>query len=250
MKTTETPTIIGVGASAGGLEALELFLSPVPLDCNTAFVVVQHLDPIHKGFLPELLQRITPMKVIQASEGVRVKSNCVYVIPPNRDLSILHSKLHLLEPTAARGLHLPIDFFFKALAEDQGERAIGVILSGMGSDGTAGLRAIKENSGLVCVQSPESAKFDAMPRSAIDTGFADIVTTPQELWTRISSCLNHQQQPGNQVSSPVIKFQSSSGLEQILKLLRERTGNDFSYYKKTPSIAALNAESDYTNSMA
>ncbi len=232
LKTVNTPGIIGVGASAGGLEALEQFFRPIPLDCGLAFVVIQHLDPTHKGILPELLQRVTPMSVSQALEGVRVKPGCVYVIPPNKDLSILHGKLHLLEPAAPRGLRLPIDFFFRALACDQHERAIGIILSGMGSDGTLGLRAIKENAGLAFVQSPETAKFDAMPRSAIDNGLADIVAAPQALWEQVSACLQYHL-PGVQgISRPDQARNSPGALEQIIMLLRERTANDFSLYKK------------------
>ena len=171
--------IIGIGASAGGLEALEAFLANTPADCGMAFVIIQHLDPNHKGVLAELLQRGTKMKVFQVKDRMRVEPDSVYVIPPNKDMSILHGVLHLLEPVAPRGLRLPIDFFFRALADDQQEHSIGVILSGMGSDGTLGLRAIKEKAGVVFVQEPASAKFDSMPRSAIEAGLAD-VTAPVE----------------------------------------------------------------------
>src|ERR1700737_3322536 len=134
------PPIVGLGASAGGLEALEHFFANVPTPSEIAFVVVQHLGPTYKGILGELLQRVTSMTVVQAGNRMKVKPNYVYVIPPNKDLSILHGVLYLLDTVAPRGLHLPIDFFFRVLAEDQGERAIGVILSGMGTDGTLGLR--------------------------------------------------------------------------------------------------------------
>ncbi|MGR9088847.1 MAG: chemotaxis protein CheB, partial [Gammaproteobacteria bacterium] len=227
-----TPPIIGVGASAGGLEALEQFFAHVPPSSGTAFVVVQHLDPTHQGILPELLQRATPMKVTQAGNRMKVNADCVYVIPPNKDLSILHGKLHLLDPVAPRGLRLPIDSFFRALAGDQHERAVGVILSGMGSDGTLGLRAIKENAGLSVVQSPDSAKFDAMPRSAIDAGLADIIAPPEELWNRIFAYLKHIPHGADADSKPIPELKSQSALEQIVILLRERTGNDFSLYKK------------------
>jgi len=160
--------IAGIGASAGGLEALEQFLGHVPQKSGIAFVIIQHLDPTHKGIMPELLQRTTSMEVRQVRDRMRVKPDCVYVIPPNKDMSILHGVLHLFEPAAPRGLRLPIDFFLRSLADDRQERSIGVILSGMGSDGTMGLRAIKEKSGLVLAQEPASAKFDSMPRSAIN----------------------------------------------------------------------------------
>ncbi len=123
--TASTPPIVALGASAGGLEALEQFLKNVPHGSGLAFVVIQHLDPGHKGMLPELLQRITRMAVVQAGNRMKVKPNSVYVIPPNKDLSILHGVLHLLDPVAPRGLRLPIDFFLRALAQDQRELAIG-----------------------------------------------------------------------------------------------------------------------------
>ena len=156
-----------------------------------AFVIVQHLDPTHKGVMPELLQRITKLVVKQARDEVKVEPNHVYVIPPNADLSILHRTLHLLEPASPRGLRLPIDFFLRTLAEDQQERSVGVILSGMGSDGTLGLQAIKERAGLALVQEPTSAKFDAMPRSAIAAGLVDIVAPADVLYDRLVTCLGH-----------------------------------------------------------
>ncbi|MFZ4702946.1 MAG: chemotaxis protein CheB, partial [Candidatus Methylumidiphilus sp.] len=230
--SVNVPPVIGIGASAGGLEALEQFFSPIPAACGVAFVVIQHLDPTQQGILPELLQRATLLKVAQAGERMEVKPNGVYVIPPNKDLSILHGKLYLLDPVAPRGLRLPIDSFFRALADDQRERAIGVILSGMGSDGTLGLRAIKENAGLAVAQSLDSAKFDAMPRSAIDAGLADIVAPPEKLWKRIAAYLNHSPRGIPAVVEPIRELKSQSGLEQIIILLRERSGNDFSLYKK------------------
>ena len=187
--------IVGIGASAGGLEALEAFLANVPEESGMAFVIIQHLDPTHKGVLVELLQRGTKMRVFQVKDRMRVEPNCVYVIPPNKDMSILHDILHLLDPVAPRGLRLPIDFFFRALADDQQEHSIGVILSGMGSDGTLGLRAIKEKAGVVFVQALDSAKFDSMPRSAIDAGLADVTAPVEELPGRItclpSTCAAH-----------------------------------------------------------
>jgi len=143
--------IVGIGASAGGLEALELFLQNVPVGSGMAFVIVQHLDPTHKGLMAELLQRTTAMKVTQVKDRTRVQPDCVYVIPPNKDMSILHGVLHLLDPVAPRGLRLPIDYFFRSLADDAKERSIGVILSGMGTDGTLGFKAIKGKAGVVFV---------------------------------------------------------------------------------------------------
>lgn len=220
--------IVGIGASAGGLEALELVLGHMPPACGLAFVVIQHLDPGYKGILVELLQRATAMPVVQIADGMKIEPDHVYVIPPNRDVSVLHGVLYLLEPAAPRGLRLPIDYFFRTLADDQQDRSIGVILSGMGSDGTLGLRAIKEKAGAVFVQTPASAKFDGMPRSAIEAGLADVVAAAEELPERIITYLQHLPAP-----DPMQTGTDPSGLDKVLLLLRTHTGHDFSLYKKS-----------------
>ena len=222
--------IVGIGASAGGLEALELFLKHVPEGSGMAYVIVQHLDPTHKGIMVELMQRATPMKVFQVKDRMRVEPDRVYSIPSNKDMSILHGVLHLLEPAAPRGLRLPIDFFLRSLADDQQERSIGVILSGMGSDGTLGLRAIKEKAGAIFVQEPSSAKFDSMPRSAIDAGLADIVAPVEELPGKIIGFLHHIPKPVS--DDLILESKSRSALEKIVILLRMKTGQDFSLYKR------------------
>jgi two-component system, chemotaxis family, CheB/CheR fusion protein len=155
-KALPTPAfpIVGIGASAGGLEALEQFFESMPIDKGMAFVVIQHLDPTHVGIMPELLQRTTKMKVVQVSDRLKVQPNHVYVIPPNKTMSLLKGYLFLFEPIETRGLRLPIDHFFRSLAEDQQEKSIGIVLSGMGSDGSLGLQAIKEKNGIVLVQDP------------------------------------------------------------------------------------------------
>jgi two-component system CheB/CheR fusion protein len=230
-RTQNVFPIVGIGASAGGLEALELFLKHVPQGSGMAFVIVQHLDPTHKGIMVELLQRTTLMPVAQVRDRQKVAPDHVYVIPPNRDMSILHGALHLLEPAAPRGLRLPIDFFFRSLADDRQARSIGVILSGMGSDGTLGLRAIKEKAGVVFVQAPASAKFDGMPRSAIDAGLADVVAPAEELPGRIIEYLKHTPIMAKPDLSRERKAQSA--LEKVFILLRTQTGHDFSLYKKS-----------------
>jgi chemotaxis methyl-accepting protein methylase len=222
--------IVGIGASAGGLDALEQFLGHMPAGSGMAFVIVQHLDPMHKGILCELLQRVTHMKVIQVKDRTAVRPDCVYVIPPNKDMSILHGVLHLLPPAAPRGLRLPIDFFLRSLAQDQQERSVGVILSGMGSDGTLGLRAIKEKAGVALVQEPATAKFDGMPRSAIDAGLADIVAPVDELPGRILTFLQRTPLLGSPKMALQDKMQSA--LEKAVILLRAHTGHDFSLYKR------------------
>ena len=221
--------IVGIGASAGGLEAIELFLENVPENSGMAYIVVQHLDPTHKGMLPELLQRVSKMKVFQVKDRMVVRPNCVYVIPPNKTMSIRKGVLHLFQPIQARGQRLPIDFFLQSLADDRKELSVGLILSGMGSDGSLGLRAIKEKNGIVMVQDPESAKFDSMPRNAINSVPMDIVASPNELLRRLTEFLKHIPVL---VSDAAIEIKDKSSLEKINLLLRTYTGNDFSLYKK------------------
>ena len=223
--------VVGIGASAGGLEALEEFLRHVPARSGMAYVVVQHLDPTHKGAMVELLQRVSSIPVVQVQDRTKAEPDCVYVIPPNKDMSLLHGVLHLLPPTSPRGLNLPIDYFFRSLAEDLQERSIGVILSGMGSDGTLGLRAIKEKGGAAFVQSLASAKFSGMPSSAIEAGLADVVATADELPLRIAAY--HQHAPYRHPPEAAPPEKQLSALEKIFILLRAHTGNDFSLYKRS-----------------
>ena len=175
--------IVGIGASAGGLAAIEAFFSGMPADVDPgmAFVLVQHLDPDHKSILTELIQRTTRMQVSEVKDGMPVQPNCVYIIPPNRDMAFLNGTLQLLEPAAPRGHRLPIDFLFRSLALDQHEHAIGIVLSGTGSDGTLGVRAIKTEGGMVMVQNPASCEFDGMPQSALATGLVDYELPPAEM---------------------------------------------------------------------
>ena len=229
-KTADFP-IVGIGASAGGLEALEQFLSGVPEDSSMAFVIIQHLDPTHQGIMAELLQRGTRMKVSQVKDRSKVQPNCVYVIPPNKDMSLLRGTLHLLPPVAPRGLRLPIDFFFRSLAAEKREHGAGVILSGMGTDGTLGLRDIKEAAGVVLVQDPATAKFDGMPRSAIEAGLADFVAPAQELAAKLAVYFQHT--PLLAKTAPAPEGKSQGGLEKVIILLRDQTGHDFSHYKKS-----------------
>ena len=168
--------IVGIGASAGGLKAFEEFFKGIPVkaDINMAFVLVQHLAPDHKSILAELIRRYTSMPVFEVEDGIKVQPNCIYIIPPKFDMAFCTGTLELLEPISPHGQRLPIDFFFRSLAHDQQERSIGLVLSGTGSDGTLGIRAIKGEGGMVMVQAPESAEFDGMPQSAITTGMVDM----------------------------------------------------------------------------
>ena len=221
--------IVCIGASAGGLEAFEQFLSNVPKDSGMAYIVIQHLDPTQKGMLPELLQRISSMEVLQVEDRMTVEPNRVYVIPPNKTMSILNGVLYLFEPLESRGLRLPIDYFLFSLADDQHENAIGVILSGMGSDGSTGIRAIKEKNGLVLVQDPTEAKYDSMPRNAIDAVLTDIVAPASELPLKLLDFLKYTPEL---ISEMEIELKDQSALDKIIILLRTQTGNDFSLYKK------------------
>ncbi len=221
--------IVGIGASAGGLEALEQFFCNVSPNSGLAYVVIQHLDPNYVGIMPELLQRTTQMKVVQASDRLQVEPNHVYVIPPNKSMSILNGFLYLFRPVELHGLRLPIDYFFRSLAEDLQEKSIGVILSGMGSDGSLGLKAIKEKNGIVLVQDPLTAKFDGMPQSAINSVIIDIQASAKELPEKLISFLKIKP-----VSMPDTKIddKNKSNLEKVISLLRMQTGHDFSLYKK------------------
>ena len=231
--------IVGIGASAGGLEALELFFARVPANSGLAYIVVQHLNPTQKAMLAELLQRVTSLVVHEAGEQMRVEADHVYVIPPNTELSLYQGMLHLAPPAKPRGMRLPINVLFSSLARDQGASAIGVVLSGMGSDGTLGLQALKAVGGLTVVQEPSSAQFDSMPRSAIAAGCADIVALPSDMPDRILACIAWDSQskspiadsgldpkpPDKPVDPPV------GTIDSIFGLLQRRTRHDFSLYK-------------------
>jgi two-component system CheB/CheR fusion protein len=221
--------IVGIGASAGGLTALEDFFRNTPCDTGMAFVVVQHLDPTQKTLLPELLQRYTEMPVQEAEQNMPVRVDSVYVIPPNRELRVLGDTLQVVPPSELRGLRLPINVLFSSLASAQGERAIAVVLSGMGSDGTLGLQAIKATGGLSVVQAPASAQFDAMPKSAIAADCADILAPADELPARILAYVRRMLGPDS--DKPVAALLEP--LESIYQVLRQHTRHDFSLYKPT-----------------
>ncbi|MHB1458073.1 MAG: chemotaxis protein CheB, partial [Armatimonadota bacterium] len=222
--------IVGIGASAGGLEALDEFFRHMPSDSGIAFVIIQHLDPTHKGMLPEILQRTTDMAVYEVEDGMITQPNNIYVIPPNKYISILHGTLQLLKPTSPRGTQMPIDYFFRHLADDQGDKSICIILSGMGTDGTLGLKAIKEKLGMTMVQDPASAKYDSMPRSAISTGLVDYIVTTEQLPGKIMEYIQHLSMlPAHETIPPEGTINT---LNKIFILLRDYTGHDFSSYKQ------------------
>ncbi|MDP3877605.1 MAG: chemotaxis protein CheB [Methylobacter sp.] len=221
--------IVGLGASAGGLEAFEQFFRHTPADSGMAFVLVSHLDPSHASILTEIVQRTTSMPVVEAEDQIPVIPNHVYVIPPNRDMTIFDSTLQLSVPTLAHGLRMPIDGFLRSLAEDQAEKAIGIILSGTGTDGTLGLRAILGVGGITLAQEPSTARFNGMPVSAIQSGYATYIlpveAMPEALLSGIQTLdLLQKKQP------PAIAL---SGINRVLMQLRSSTGHDFSLYKKS-----------------
>jgi two-component system CheB/CheR fusion protein len=226
--------IVGIGASAGGLAAFEAFFSAMPADGDPgmAFVLVQHLAPDHKSILSDLVKRYTRMQVFEVLDGMTVQPNCAYIIPPNRDMAFLNGALQLLEPAAPRGQRLPIDFFFRSLAQDQRERAICIVLSGTGSDGTVGVRAVKGEGGMCMAQVPESTEYDGMPRSAIATGLVDFVLPPAEMPAQLMAYAVHAfGKAGAPAAAPTPKTEDA--LKKIFILLRAQTGHDFSQYKSS-----------------
>ena len=219
--------IVGIGASAGGLEAFEQFFRNVPPDSGMAFVLVSHLDPSHASILTEILQRTTAMPVVEAQDQMKVAPNSVYAIPPNRDMAIFHGALQLNVPEQPRGQRMPIDAFLRSLAEDQGERAVGIILSGTGTDGTLGLRAILGAGGVSLVQEPATAKYDGMPNSAINAGYATHVLAVEKMPEALLSGIRALNLP------PAAPAVITGGLNRILMQLRSATGHDFTQYKKS-----------------
>ena len=226
--------IVGVGASAGGLETFVELLRALPRDTGMAFVLIQHLDPKHASYLSEVLARSTRLPVVEIREGVRVEPDHVYVIPAGSDVGILNGVLTLLpRATDVRGPALPIDFFFKALAADRGHQAIGVVLSGTGSDGVEGLRAIKAESGVSFAQEPRSAKFDGMPKAAVAAGVTDFVLPVPELARELERISRHPFLVARDGDGVLASPADDGELDKVLVLLRAAVGVDFSDYKRT-----------------
>ncbi len=222
--------MVGVGASAGGLDALAKFFGSIGKSSGLAYIVVQHLSPDHKSFMVELLSRRTEIPVHRAEDGQKVEADHVYLIPPGKNLAIRKGRLRLSEPGHERGLNMPIDVLLRSLAEEQRHRAIAVILSGTGSDGTMGVRAVKDAGGMVMVQSESTAQFAGMPRSAIGTGLADFVLAPEAMSQQLLQYVQHPFVARDQALS---RDQSTTEalMQKIFRVLRERCGVDFSQYK-------------------
>src|SRR6185312_4461055 len=223
--------VVGIGASAGGLEACTKLLGALPPDNGMAFILVQHLDPTHESMMAELLAHRTLMTVVQASNGMRLEAQHFYIIPPGSYLSVSDGALHLSEPEARHGARLPFDFLLRSLAEEYGERAICVILSGTGADGSLGLKAVKEKGGLIIAQDPEEAAYDGMPRSAILTGAVDLVLPLADIPDALVKF--HRRMTLTRVAGgPSQRDASPDWLPEIVDLLRARTSHDFRLYKE------------------
>ena len=221
--------IVGIGASAGGLDAFKKFFDAMPSESGMAFILIQHLDPLHASITAELLASHTVMSVVQIEDPMAVEADHVYVIPPNRDLTIQDGVLHLIEPIQPHGMRLPIDFFFRSLAEDRQEKALCAILSGTGTDGTLGLKAIKGNGGMAMAQSPETAQFDGMPRSAIETGMVDYIVPVEEMPEVLIKYVRHA---GELMGSSAAESTALEQLSLIIAALRSHGKYDFHRYKK------------------
>jgi len=222
--------IVGIGASAGGLEACTKLLESLPPDTGMAFVLVQHLAPTKDSILAELLSKATSMPVREVQDGMKVEPNHVYVIPPNTLMAVFHGALRLQPRAEPHAQHMPVDSFFRSLADDQAQNTVGIILSGTGSDGSLGIRAIKAEGGIVFAQDEQSAKYNGMPKSAVATGSVDYVLSPEKIAAELERISRH----------PFVAFQTSAktgpglragedDLNKIFMLVRTATGVDFTF---------------------
>ncbi len=225
--------VVGIGASAGGLDAFKKLIAPIPEDSGMAYILVQHLHPKHDSALSEILQRVSKIPVIEISDNVKVSPNNIYVIPSNKMLIATDGILKLSPREAANKINLPIDIFFSSLAEVHQTHAIGVILSGTGSDGTAGLKHIKDSGGLTLVQDPTTSSYDGMPQSAIDAGIVDFIMAPEKISEKLMELHQVFTEASSDNSDTVKDKINEDGFRQILALLKVRVGVDFNFYKQT-----------------
>ena len=224
--------VVGIGASAGGLEAFRKLLQAIPEKSGMAYVLVQHLAPTHESLLPELLQKVTAIPVLEIQDDVKIEPNHIYVLPSNKMLVANDGVLQLSPRSYKKNeLHLPIDLFFTSLAEIHLSHAIGVVLSGTGSDGTEGLKAIKENEGITFAQDDASAAYDGMPNSAVQAGVVDFVLPPEEIPKKLAEVIRILNENG--ADDPTLPEPEKDVFKQILSVLRVRKGTDFTYYKQT-----------------
>jgi two-component system CheB/CheR fusion protein len=228
---------VGIGASAGGLEAIETFFTHLPEKPDLAFVIVQHLSPDYKSLMGELLSRYTKLSIHRVEDGIQVEANNIYLIPPRKNMTVYDKRLYLTEQTKSHNPNLPIDIFFRSMAQDFGKNAIGIVLSGTGSDGSLGIKAIKEQGGMIMAQNEESAKFDGMPRSSIATGMVDYILPPDEMPETLLKFVKHPH-----IVKPETKpkdLSSDESLLKILQIVRNRVGVDFTFYKPNTILRRL-----------
>lgn len=225
---TQPAYVVGIGASAGGLESLERLFSNMPFDTGMAFVVIQHLSPDFKSLMDELLARYTELPIHRASENMRVEANSIYLIPPKKEMIISDGRLLLTDKDPKQSLTMPIDLFFRSLAQDCGARSIGVILSGTGSDGSRGIRDIHHANGLVICETRETAKFDGMPQAALETGVVDYVMPAENI---PSTIVNHKLQLPLGGTDDIAEDTQPEAIDAVFKLLNDTWGIDFSHYK-------------------
>lgn len=237
-KTILNFPVVGIGASAGGLEALQEFFKNMPSTPDAAFVVIQHLSPDYKSYMNELLSRHTSIKIEIVTDGMALKANHIYLIPPKMNMTIFHGVLYLNELSATRTLNLPIDIFFRSLAKDQEKNAVGIILSGAGSDGTLGIKAIKEFGGMTMAQDDESAKFESMPHSSISTGMVDIIMPPAQLAEELINYIKHPFVKEKRRIETILAGEQSQ-LSKVISILSETKNVDFSCYKENTIIRRL-----------
>jgi two-component system CheB/CheR fusion protein len=231
--------IAAIGASAGGIEALTELLRALPSNTGMAFVLIQHLDPTHHSMLTDLLGKETRMQVNEVSDGMPLQPNHVYVIPPNASMSISGRALRIAPREETRGLHMSIDHFMRSLANEEGNRAIGVILSGSGSDGTLGMAEIQAQGGVTFAQELGTAKYDNMPRSAIASGCVDYVLPPQAIARELARIAHHPYVASEPGEDAGYSAGDRIGLNAIFQLLRRTTGVDFTYYRKTTILRRI-----------
>src|SRR5215813_3407247 len=234
------PLIAAIGASAGGIEAFTELVSSLPADTGMAFVLVQHLDPKHHSILTELLSKKTEMRVTEVTDGMGVEPNHVYVIPPNATMSISNHTLLLGPREESRGLHMSIDHFMRTLAEEQGNHAIGVILSGSGTDGTLGMAEIQAQGGVTFAQDEASAKYEGMARSAIAAGCVDYVLPPKGIARELARIARHPYVAHSEGARTAgLVSTEAMGLNTIFQLLRRSTGVDFTHYRQTTILRRI-----------
>jgi len=229
--------VVGLGASAGGLEALKAFFTKVPPTSGMAFIVLVHMTPNQPSLMPALLQKTTSIPVSAAKDEEPLEPNRAYVIPPNKDISVYNGKIQLLDMTTKRAL-LPIDYFFRSLAQDQGENAAAIVLSGMGTDGTLGIKEIKVHNGLVFVQSEDSAGYDGMPRSAINTGIVDMIMAPADMPEKLIRYFSHAARQSQDIPAQ-LPVKEDGWIHKIYAILRSHVGHDFSSYKRNTILRCI-----------